>query len=121
MVVEEFLRTGTSLLQALVGNGAGSADLGHFIKQFQYFVTSLNHEATDNTAVGVEGLRKACWKISQDVLIRLKRLRAASESEDLTRDLRSVFTEQDVESLRTQLFGVQMRWQGLRPHTDAPL
>ncbi|KAK2604950.1 hypothetical protein N8I77_007840 [Diaporthe amygdali] len=121
MVVEEFLRTGTSLLQALVGHGAGSADLGHFIKQFQYFVTSLNHEATDNTAVGVEGLRKACWKISQDVLIRLKRLRAASESEDLTRDLRSVFTEQDVESLRTQLFGVQMRWQGLRPHTDAPL
>lgn len=124
--VAEFLRAGTSLLQAVVGNYAGSADVDHWIEQFQYFVTKLDHEATVDTTVGVTSVEKACWKVSQDILIRLRRMRAlrrkpASESSDLNGDIRSVFTEQDVESLRTQLFSIQMRWQSLGPEVEAPL
>lgn len=127
--VAEFLRAGTSLLQAMVGNGAESSDVGRWIEQFEHFVTRLNHETTVNTAVGAAGavgVEKACWKLSQDVLIRLRRLKAmrtapSSESNDLSENLRSVFTEQDIESLRTQLFGIQMRWQSLQPEAETPL
>lgn len=127
--VAEFLRAGTSLLQAVVGNGAEPSDVGRWIEQFEYFVTRLNHEATGGTAVGAAGaagVEKACWKISQDVLIRLRRLTAmrtapSSESNGLSENLRSVFTEQDIESLRTQLFGIQMRWQTLQPEAETPL
>lgn len=128
-IVAEFLRAGTSLLQAVVGNGVGRTDLSSWIEQFQHFVTRLNHEATVSTAVGaadVVSVEKACWKISQDILIRLRRLTAAriapsSESNGLNEDLCSVFTEQDVESLRTQLFSIQMRWQSLQPEAETPL
>lgn len=128
-IVADFLRAGTSLLQAVVGNGVGPIDLSSWIEQFQHFVTSLNHEATVSTAVGaadVVGVEKACWKISQDILIRLRRLMTArtmpsSESNGLNGDLRSVFTEQDIESLRTQLFSIQMRWQSLQPEAETPL
>lgn len=121
--VAEFLRAGTSLLQAAVGNGAEPSDVGRRIEQFEYFVTRLNHEATVNTAVGAAGVEKACWKISQDILIRLRRLTAApsSESNGLSENLRSVFTEQDIECLRTQLFSIHMRWQSLRPEAETPL
>lgn len=124
--VAEFLRAGTSLLQAVVGDDAGSADLDNLIEQFQYFVTKLDHEATVDTTVGVTSLEKACWKISQDILIRLKRMRVlrktpAPEGNDLNGDLRSVFTEQDIESLRAQLFSIQMRWQSIGPEVEAPL
>lgn len=125
-IVADFLRVATSLLQAVVGNDAGSADLVYWIEQFQYFVTSFSHEATVDTAVGVTSVEKASWKISQDVLIRLRRLSAlrttrSSESIGLNDDLRSVFSEQDIESLRTQLFGIQMRWQSLQPEAETPL
>lgn len=124
--VAEFMRAGTSLLQIVVGNDAGSADLGHWIEQFQDFVTKLDHGATVDTTVGVTSLEKACWKISQDILIRLRRMRVlrktpAPEGNDINGDLRSAFTEQDVESLRTQLFGIQMRWQSIGPEVEAPL
>lgn len=128
-IVAEFLRAGTSLLQAVVGNGVGPTDLSSWIEQFQHFAIELNHEATVSTAVGaadVVGVEKACWKISQDILIRLRRLMTArtmpsSESNGLNEDLRSVFTEQDIESLRTQLFSIQMRWQSLQPEAETPL
>lgn len=128
-IVAEFLRAGTSLLQAVVGNGVGPTDLSSWSEQFQHFVTRLNHEATVGTAVGaadVAGVEKACWKISQDILIRLRRLTAgrtmlSSEGSGINEDLRSVFTEQDVESLRTQLFSIQMRWQSLQPEAETPL
>lgn len=129
-IVAEFLRAGTSLLQAVVSNGVGPADLSSWVEQFQHFVTRLNHEATVSTAVGaadVVGVEKACWKISQDILIRLRRLTTArtmppsSESNGVNGDLRSVFTEQDIESLRTQLFSIQMRWQSLQPEAETPL
>lgn len=128
-IVAEFLRAGTSLLQAVVGNGVGPTGLSSWIEQFQHFVTRLNHEATVGTAVGAAdaaGVEKACWKISQDILIRLRRLAAggtmpSSESNGLYEDLRSVFTEQDIESLRTQLFSIQMRWQSLQPEAETPL
>lgn len=128
-IVAEFLRAGTSLLQAVVGNDADPTDLSSCIEQFQHFVIELNHEATASTAVRVAdavGVEKACWKLSQDILIRLRRLTAArtilsSESNGLNKDLRSVFTEQDIESLRTQLFSIQMRWQSLQPEAETPL
>lgn len=128
-IVAEFLRAGTSLLQAVVGNVVGPTDLSSWIEQFQHFVTRLNHEATVGTAVGAAdavGVRKACWKISQDILIRLRRLMTAttmpsSEGNGVNADLRSVFTEQDIESLRTQLFSIQMRWQSLQPEAETPL
>lgn len=127
--VAEFLRAGTSLLQAVVGNGAETSDVGRWIEHFEDFVTRLNHEMTVDTAVevaGAAGVEKGCWKISQDVLIRLRRLTAmgrvaSSDSNDLSETLRSVFTEQDIESLRTQLFGIHMRWQSLRPEAETPL
>lgn len=124
--IAEFMRVATSLLQAVVGNDAGSVESVSWIEQFQYFVTSFNYEATVDTAVGVTSVEKACWKISQDVLIRLRRLRSlrttrSSESIGLNDDLRSVFTEQDIESLRTQLFSIQMRWQSLQPEAETPL
>lgn len=124
--VAEFMRVATSLLQAVVGNDAGSVESVSWIEQFQYFVTSFNYEATVDTAVGVTSVEKACWKISQDVLIRLRRLRTlrttrSSESIGLNDDLRSVFTEQDIESLRTQLFSIQMHWQSLLPEAETPL
>lgn len=128
-IVAEFLRAGTSLLQAVVGNGVGPTDLSSWIEQFQHFVTKLNHEVTASTALGMAdavGVEKACWKTSQDILIRLRRLTAArtmpsSESNGLNEDLRSVFAEQDIESLRTQLFSIQMRWQSLLPEAETPL
>lgn len=128
-IVAEFLRAGTSLLQAVVGNGVGSTDLSSWIEQFQHFAIELTHEATVSTAVGaadVVGVEKACWKLSQDILIRMRRLMTArtmpsSESNGLDEDLRSVFTEQDIESLRTQLFSIQMRWQSLQPEAETPL
>lgn len=126
MAVAEFLRAGTSLLQAVVGNGAGSTDLGHCLEKFQNIVTRLNHELTIDAAVGATGVEKACWKMSQDILIRLRRLRAmrtTPSSESIVKDheLCSVFTEQDIESLRTRLFEIQMRWQSLRPEAEASL
>lgn len=124
--VAEFLRAGTSILQAVVGNGAESSDVGRWIEKFECFVTRLNHEATVNTDVGAACTEKACWKISQDILIRLRRLTAmrkahSSESNGLSENIRSVFTEQGIESLRTQLFGIHMRWQSLRPEAETPL
>lgn len=126
MAVTEFLRAGISLLQAVVGKGAGSADLDRQIEEFQYFVTRLSHEATLDTAVSAEGVERACWKMSQDILIRLRRLGAtrttsAFETNEMNRDLRSVFTEQDIECLRTQLFAVHTRWQSLQREAEAPL
>lgn len=124
--VAGFLRAGTSLLQAVVGSDACSTDVDDWIEQFQSFVTGLGHEATVSTAVGAKSIEKACWKISQDLLIRLRRLKAlraetTSESNGLKEDLRSICTEQDIESLRTQLFSIQMRWQGLGLEVETPL
>lgn len=115
MAVAEFLRAGTALLQVVVGNGAGPPDVGRWDEQFQGFVTSLEHESKADTAVGGAGVERACWKISQDILIRLRRLSARRTGSSSDGDLRSVFTEQDVESLRKQLFAVHMRWQSLEP------
>lgn len=119
MAVAEFLRAGTSLLQAVVGNSADPLEVVRWIEQFQGFVISLEHGGIVDTAISGDGVENACWKISHDVLIRLRRLRAtrtrpSSEMDDPNRGLRSVFTEQDIESLRTQLFRIQMRWQSLQ-------
>lgn len=119
MAVAEFLRAGTSLLEAVVVNRADHLEVVRWIEQFQGFVTSLEHGDIVDTAISGAGVEKACWKISQDVLIRLRRLEAtrtrlSSEMDDPNGGLRSVFTEQDIESLRTQLFRIQMRWQSLQ-------
>jgi hypothetical protein len=123
MTVAEFLHAATSVLQAVVGHGADPSGVGRWIATFQGFVTAFEHQGILNTATSSAHVEKACWKISQDILIRLRQLgkitpESSSKGGNPKVDLRSIFTEQDIECLRTQLFAIQMRWQSLQPESS---
>ena len=105
------LQTTQRLLQATATTdkttGSGSLDLDTWIERYERLLEQLG--GTRAQAPEAVGEARSCWKISQDILIRLRRLlpnpKDTVSAEE--RQGRVLFTEQDTEALESRLSDIQ--------------
>lgn len=99
--IVRFWQTTRQLLEASASNNSQSTDgFDHdtWIKRYASLAQQL--EGGDSHMAGAS----ACWKISQDVLIRLRRL---SSNKPDTQEGRNLFTEHDTEALERRLLDMR--------------
>ncbi|KAK8860141.1 hypothetical protein PGQ11_010875 [Apiospora arundinis] len=89
---------------ALNGQKANGSDLDTWIKRYEDLIPQLTEKSSQRAGDATEA--QACWKISQDILIRLRRLH--TNTEDGQND-HVLFTEQDAEALDWRLLELQQR------------
>lgn len=127
--VTDFLSTTASLYQHVAEAQEGqqlsdqsntaTAQLGiaQFTSQFEGLVENLSLAAKfTGTPTPHQNLAKSCWKISQDLLIRLRQLQHAEGQQiepaiDATAvTFQSLFPEHDLENLSVRLYELKERW-----------
>ncbi|KAK6835948.1 proteinrelated to small s protein [Apiospora arundinis] len=89
---------------ALNGQKANGSDLDTWIKRYEDLIPQLTEKGSQRAGDATEA--QACWKISQDILIRLRKLHTNTENGQNDYVL---FTEQDAEALDWRLLELQQR------------
>ncbi|KAK8036078.1 hypothetical protein PG993_008692 [Apiospora rasikravindrae] len=102
--IADFWQTTQRLLQATASNRlkANDVDFGAWTKRYEVLAQQLAGGVSQGVDVGNEAT--ACWKISQDILIRLRRCSATPQS---SRRESVLFTEHDTEALVRRLLDMQ--------------
>ncbi|CAM1505787.1 Fc.00g114240.m01.CDS01 [Cosmosporella sp. VM-42] len=111
--IASFLEATQRLLQATATinktAASGSLDLDTWIERYEGLLKQLGGSRTK--APEDVGDARSCWKISQDILIRLRRLlpdpKDTASAEE--RQGRALFTEQDIDALDRRLFDLRQK------------
>ncbi len=114
-LIVSFLQTTHRLRKAAASGGqaANGFEPDTWIKRYEGLAQHLSRGNAQRLDAG--GEPRACWKISQDILIRLRRLHIGTQD---TQKSHVLFTEQEREALDRQLLDIQ---QGLNITTEVLL
>jgi uncharacterized protein (UPF0335 family) len=106
------LQTTRQLLQATAAKTAGDLDLNSWIERYERLSEQL--AGARNQDPEVLGEARSCWKIAQDILIRLRRVRSAPKDAVSAEEGHTtvVFSERDIETLDRRLLDLQQRIEG---------
>ncbi len=126
--ITDFLRTATSLHQQVSqaesqGDGYSLAvrDVPRLIREFEALVDRLAWSIDASEPPGdtllLQGLSRACWKVSQDVLLRLKGSggAVAVAAADATGQVGAAWPTQDVETFGIRVSDLRSQWSVLQP------
>jgi hypothetical protein len=109
-LIVSFLQTTHRLRKAAAASGSSSGQAANgfepdtWIKCYEDLAQQLAGGNAQLSDAG--GEPRACWKISQDILIRLRRLHRGIQD---TRHVHVLFTEHDRDALDRRLLDIQQR------------
>lgn len=132
--VADFLAEATRLYECILHSdtedfGLENADksAASFIRAFTALTARLTRLSQSNVVeLGDPGnmeqcTQQACWKISQDIMLRLKRVQTEEDREDDYMDPTSyglTWTAKDVDVLGNRLLELASQWKQIRPEEE---
>ncbi|KAK9426665.1 putative NACHT domain-containing protein [Seiridium unicorne] len=127
--ITEFLQRATSLYQRVLhlperaaGDATEDEAASHFIRDFEILADRLGRDDDNNAlkhdTVTEHNLVRACWKISQDIILRLKRLPDKTPAQAGAVQAISIgvnWVSNDAEVLGARILDLSSQWKHMHP------